>query len=174
MKKLFVILAVLFVPFASFAQETKLVQNLNASAPAALSTSPADSTGAATMPQVEGKVVIPAELASAKTTSASAVALPAEMNGRWASTTNGQIWSVRRNSNGQWLMTWWRATQWGCNVSDAPVIVKADGNENLEISVASFGCMSDFVAKMKKDGDGYRGTVTANTGIAFEAKVTLK
>ena len=56
MEKLFVILAVLFASSA-FAQETKLVQNLNAPAPAALSTVPADSTGAATMPPVTGKVI---------------------------------------------------------------------------------------------------------------------
>ncbi len=95
------------------------------------------------------------------------------MNGKWASETNGQSWSIKK-VDGKWLLTWWRATQWGCNISDAPAVVKVDENGDLEITIASFKCMSDFVAKLKKSGDGFKGRATMNTGMRLEVALTLK
>ncbi|MDD2657307.1 MAG: hypothetical protein PHD04_01435, partial [Candidatus Pacebacteria bacterium] len=113
--------------------------------------------GAATMPQVGGKIVVPAELASAKTTSAPAVALPGKLEGDWTIEPwkyYGNKWSIQKSGD-QWVLTWWKVKDTGCSVENAPLTVKNDVTGAIEISLSNYECIKEFSAKLEKNGSGF-------------------
>jgi len=169
MNKLFVILAsaVLLFASAAFAQEkavptdTTVAQaNFNApsaSAPAALGTAPKDGAGATTTTPVEGKLVVPTELASAKVSTAATFVFPDTLKGNWVVEPHRMYGNTLsfRTVNGEVLFTWWKLKSVGCSVKDAPVQVKAvDGM--FEISLRNYECMKEFDATLEKSGNGFK------------------
>lgn len=177
MKKIQILaFALLFATLSASAQtsvaadDVKVAQasNLNAPPPATTDIRPSESSNATTMPPVEGKVVVPTELASA------APALPDSLKGRWYSP-SGQYNNTLslKKADGKWLMTWWKLYPTACGVEDAPVTVKGDGAGGAEVSLKNYECFKSFNMKLAKVGSEFKGQVEVESVGAGKARANV-
>ncbi len=134
---------------------TDVAQVLNAPPPSVTDIRPDAAQSGATMPAVNGPVAVPAALAVPP--------LKKKMGGRWRTVTNmqSQTWSLHDidQKNGTARLDWWGYSQGSCRVTDVLVTIEKYDGTNLKFGDKKAGCLGDFSADLKRDGEKFAGEI---------------